>query len=497
MEQRVARLAGALRQAATRGALVACFMLVALTAAGCAGLPGQTTHATTPDAAASPSAPVSSSARVYEAFPTANRAGLPAPADSEVVALNAASGAVLWRHDAATFLFQPVATAGAAYATSYVDDPQRTSLTEALDPSSGKVAWTHKTPGTLMNPPIASGDSVYLSSYQQGNGDGSTGLVEALDARSGVLRWQEPLTEGPSPALVDGATVYITGMGGYFGTSVTLALDAPTGKPRRTYTSHAELGTLDERVGESDALLPPMLAGGALIDISTIRDSQGGAIQSALALDAATGKPLWSYSTGGIITAPVIAGDIMYLSADVQQTDGTHSNVLALRLRDGALLWKRDTGAEQLISSVTIAAGQGNAASLLAVVSSVTDGQTTARLLGLAPDDGRTLWTTPLGQRVIGTPTLADGLALIQVAEQPAKLPGLMRVVAVQPTDGRIVWRQVIGSWPEFVPVVIPFVVEGALYTTVTDDNGALPPSVSALALRVIDGGRLWKTHPI
>lgn len=492
MEYRVARMAGAFR-----GALALCLLLAALAAAGCAVAPGQTTRATTPGATTSDSAPVSPSARVYETFPTANRAGLPAPADSEVVALNAASGAVIWRHDAATFLFQPVATADAIYATSYVDDP-RTTLTEALAPQSGKLAWTHKTPGTLMNPPVVAGGVVYLSSYQPGNGDESVGLVEALDAQTGALRWQQSLTERPSPALVDGATVYVTGMGGYFGTSATLALDAATGKPRWEYTSHAELGTLDERAESSDALLPPMLAGGAVIDISTIRDSSGGAIQSALALDVTSGKPLWSYSTGGIITAPVIAGGVMYLSAGITEGNTTHSYLLALRLRDGALLWKRDPGAEQFVSSVTIADGQSASSPLLAVVSSVTNGQTVARLLGLAPDDGRIMWTTSLGQGGAGAPTFAGGLALIQVATEPDKAPGVMRMVAVQPTDGRIAWRQVIGNWPEFEPVFTPFVVEGACYTTVTDYNSSgVPRLVSALALRVSDGGQMWKVRPV
>lgn len=491
MKCRAARMAGALR-----GALAMCLLLTALAAAGCVVAPGQTSRATTPDASVSAATPVSPSAQVYETFPTANRAGLPAPADSEVVALNAASGAVIWRHDAATFLFQPVATAGAVYATSYVDDP-RTSLTEALDPQSGKVVWTHKTLGMLMNPPVVAGSAAYLSSYQPGNGDESVGLVEALDAQTGALRWQQSLTERPSPALADGATVYITGMGGYFGTSATLALDAATGNPRWTYTSHAELGTLDERAVSSDALLPPMLADGALIDISTIRDSGGGAIQSALALDAATGKPLWSYSTGGIVTAPVIAGGVMYVSVDVVEGNTTHSYLLALRLRDGALLWKRDPGAQQFVSSVTIANSQSASSPVLAIVSSVTNGQTVARLLGLARGDGRILWTTSLGQGGASAPTFAGGLALIQVATRPDKAPGVMRMVAVQPTDGRIAWRQVIGNWPEFVPI-FAFAVQDAYFTTVTDYNSSgLPQTVSALALRVSDGGRLWKERPV
>jgi outer membrane protein assembly factor BamB len=482
---------------ALRGALAVYLLLTALAAAGCAVAPEQATRAPTPGATTSDSTPVSPSARVYETFPTANRSGQPSPADSEVVALNAASGAVIWRHDAATFLFQPVATAGAVYATSYVDDPQRASLTEALDPQSGKLAWTHKTPGTLMNPPVVAGGVVYLSSYQPGNGDESVGLVEALDAPTGALRWQQSLTERPSPALVDGATVYVTGMGGYFGTSATLALDATTGKPRWTYTSHAELGTLDERAESSDALLPPMLAGGALIDISTIRDSHGYAIQSALALDVTSGKPLWSYSTGGIVKAPVIAGAVMYLSADVVEGNTTHSHLLALRLRDGALLWNRDAGAEQLVSSVTIANSQSASSPVLVIVSSVTNGQTVARLLGLAQDDGRILWTTSLGQGGAGVPTFAGGLALIQVATPPDKAPGVMRIVAIQPTDGRIAWRQVIGNWPEFVPI-FAFAVQDAYFTTVTDYNSSgLPQTVSALALRVSDGGRLWKERPV
>ncbi len=475
----------------TRMTSIALVVLVgALPLAGC----GATSGAQAPLAA-----PAATGAHVYYIYPTGVTvpSGATQPTGGAVVALDAASGAVIWRRPTHNPLFQPTEISHVVYVSSYTDDP-RTSTLDALDPRTGKALWSHATPGTFVNPPVVVGGAVYVSASQQDSG-GYGGVMQALDERSGAARWQVSTDGTPSPAAADGQIIYVTSIGSPFGVSALFALDAATGHMRWRYDSTAQLSTLDPS-SHSDALLPPMPTAGLVITISTIRDSHGFALQSALALDAVSGKPRWEYSTDGIAGAPVIADGTLYISADVVEGNGSYSTLAALRITDGTLLWRQDAGgdpaAQVNITSVAFvegAAGLGSSSEprLLLVETRVINGTTNAAVLGLIPRDGHTRWATNVGQFVIREPLLAGDLALIQAGGKSATNRGTMRMLAIQPSDGAIRWRQDIGNWPVFNDDT-PWVDGGSIYDTITRYNGNTP-QVSVVALRIMDGARQWQ----
>ncbi len=492
-----ARLATiAVRKAVQWAALVVCVGIFSTALAGCGGFPSAHTHAPTATPITSPATPPPTATHIYYEYPT----GIPLPSGAsaqnggKVAAFDPGTGAVAWRYTLAPTqfpsIFQPFEVNDVVYVSSYADDPQSNTL-DALDAISGKRLWSHTTPGMLADQVVVTGGSIYVSAQQQDSVGGYTGVLQKLDARSGALAWQFPLTGSPSPATLAGNTVYLTAMGRYLQNSQLFVLDASTGATRWNYTTSAQLGGEDPRNMEQG--LAPVVAENVVSVISTVRDSHAFAIQSALALDTTTGKPRWSYSTGGIAGAPLVAGGTLYISADIQTGNTSDSSVIALRMSDGKLLWRRPAPAGHgLVSGLAFVESQGGSGARLLVTETYDPVPAPrAELVALAPADGHTLWTTPLGTDAAGSPLLVDGLALVQVVKEatpPTSGPGEMQLVAVQPTDGHIRWRQVIGAWPEFNGGVLG-IAGGSVFTLVTkfSDNA---PHVYLLALRGSDGAR-------
>ena len=139
--------------------------------------------------------------------------------------------------------------------------------------------------------------------------------VYALDAATGRPRWtykseapgtdsmfMAPGTFYSSPAVADG-TVYV----GSNDTKV-YALDAATGRPRWAYTTGAyiENGSFETT---THAVSGPAVAGGTVY--------VGSYNHNMYALDAATGRPRWTYTTGGsVASGPAVADGTVYIGSD-------------------------------------------------------------------------------------------------------------------------------------------------------------------------------------
>lgn len=442
-------------------------------------------------------APSASATRAYYSHPTGTMtpSGASIPTGGAVIALDAGNGTLAWRRVIHTPLFQPTEVDGVVYATSYSDDP-RASWLDAFDPQSGKLLWSHETPGTFNNPPVIVGGAIYVSAEQQAGSD-FNGVLQALDEQSGVLRWEFPVAEAPSPAAVDGGVVYLSGMGSVLGTSALYALDAATGKARWSYTSSAQLSTLNPDRASTDAQLAPQVSDGVVAVISTIRDSRGFAIQSALALDAATGKPRWTHTTGGLLDAQLLAHGALFLAADIQTGNTSRSFVTAWRMSDGAVLWRQDARpGDTFFTGMAYVESQGAADGARLLVGEDTSARTgnTAVMVGLAPEDGRTLWTTPAGQQALGAPLLSGGLALVQVTVPAAGSRSALRVLALRPSDGHLRWSQAGGDSTAFGHAIW-LVGDSVLsfVTTLSGSGATFTISTSILALRVSDGSRQWQ----
>ena len=411
-----------------------------------------------------------------------------------MVALDAGDGSVAWRRTIHTPLFQPSEVEGVVYASSYSDDP-RTSWLDALDPQTGKLLWSHETPGTFNSSPVVGRGAIYVTAEQQA-GNGFNGVLQALDERSGALRWAFPVAETPSPATVDGGAVYLSGSGDVFGTSALYALDAATGKARWSYTSPAQLATLNPDRAYPDSLLAPLVSGGVVAVVSTIRDSHGFAIQSALALDTATGDPRWSYSTGGLLDAQLLAHDTLFLAAHSQTGNTSRAFAVALHISDGSVLWRQDVRSdESFITGMAFVESQGVADSARLLIAEYTSERTgdTAVIVGLAPEDGQALWTTPVGQQVLGAPLLSASLALVQVTVPAANSHNALRLLALRPADGQLRWSQADGDTTAFGHMM--WLVGDSVLSLIATMRGN-GFTISILAQHASDGAREWQVTP-
>lgn len=120
-----------------------------------------------------------------------------------VVALDQADGAVQWT----AVLGKPVYTSVAAQG-SHLFIPTTRARFVALDAAQGNVAWDFAIPDTTVRfaPPAVDGDLVVFGA--------SDGVVRALDANTGALRWtfedDAAITAAP---LITSNTIYVGTMG--------------------------------------------------------------------------------------------------------------------------------------------------------------------------------------------------------------------------------------------------------------------------------------------
>jgi len=178
------------------------------------------------------------------------------------------------------------------------------------------------------------------------------------------------------------------------------------------------------------------------------------------ALDAATGRTLWEYSTGSPARgAPALLRDLLILGTDA-------GHVIALSIADGAPAWDQAIGSAPISASVLEADGQiyvGNADGTFVAL----DGRTGARL-----------WAADVGGSVTRGAALADGVVYVGATGG--------RFSALDATTGRDRWRVELGPGEEGTPVVGP----GAVFV----GRGLLAPDGphDVVALDRADGTTRW-----
>ena len=241
--------------------------------------------------------------------------------DGLVVALDARTGSLVWKHTIGPSETSPLVAHGRVYVGDW------TGRVYALSAKTGKEVWDYATGGQVKGAVALTGNRLFVGSYDHhlyaldartgtliwrsasqdrlgGRGTfystpataygrvyiGSTdGKVYSYGAASGDIRWSQS-TGGyvyGSPALFD-EKVYIGSYSGRF-----YALDAATGDVKWQFDAGGPIS------GSASVL-------GSVVYFSTLKGRTFG-------LDAATGKQVWSFPDGKY--SPVVAGpERMYLT---------------------------------------------------------------------------------------------------------------------------------------------------------------------------------------
>ena len=293
-----------------------------------------------------------------------------ASGDGDVVAMQADTGAVLWR-----------ASAGAAVSAGVGSDGRYTSVVtrgnEVVTFDSGREAWRKRVPSSVVTPPLVAGERVFVMGVDR--------AVHAFDALDGRRLWtlQRPgdaLTLAQASVLAAFRNTLLVGQGpklaGVDPLKGTVQWEVPMASPRGSN----EVERLADLVG-------PAVRTGERFCMRAFQSAVGCA-------DAARGAVLWSRNVGG---ANAVAGDgDRIFGADASD------RISAWRASTGDVVWQNEKLLYRGLSGA-VAVGPvvvfGDSEGFVHFLDAAT-GEQQLRL----PTDGKA---------VVGTPVLAGNTMLV------------------------------------------------------------------------------------
>ena len=200
----------------------------------------------------------------------------------------------------------------------------------ALNALSGALLWSMQTSDHIQSSPAVANGVVYIASYDAN--------VYAFNATNGGLLWSFPTGSGAvgaSPAVVNGI-MYIGDNGG------------------RVWALNASTGTAIWRFSAGDTVYSSPTVANGVVYIGGDYFDNG----TVYALDASSGAKLWSFSTGNlwVYSTPAVANGVVYVGSydHFATTDtGVNSGLLyALDASTGKMLWSYPIGTEVLTSPI-------------------------------------------------------------------------------------------------------------------------------------------------
>lgn len=284
--------------------------------------------------------------------------------DGLVLALQAETGAELWRGNAGAPLSAGVGSDG-RFASVVTRDNEVVTL------ENGKVLWRQRVPAKVVTPPLVAGERVFVMSVDR--------VVHAFDALDGRRLWRlqrpgDALTLAQAGVVSAAGNLLLVGQGARL-TAVdplkgTIVWDVPLATPRGSN----EVERLSDLVG------PAMRSGNRVC---------ARAFQVAIGCaDVTRGSLLWSRNAGGL---NAVGGD----GERVYGADGS----------DRITAWKAASGDVAWTNEKLLYRGLSGA---LAAGAVVVFGDQEGQVHFLATDDGRLQLRLPTdGSAVIGTPVLS------------------------------------------------------------------------------------------
>lgn len=293
-----------------------------------------------------------------------------ASGDGDVTALQADTGAVLWR-----------ASAGAAVSAGVGSDGRYTSVVtrgnEVVTFDSGREAWRKRVPSSVVTPPLVAGERVFVMGVDR--------AVHAFDAIDGRRLWtlQRPgdaLTLAQASVLAVFRNTLLVGQGprlaGVDPLKGTVVWEVPLASPRGSN----EVERLADLVG-------PAVRTGERFCVRAFQSAVGCA-------DAARGAVLWSRNVGGTNS---VAGD--------------SERIFGADASDRISAWRAETGDVVWQSEKLLYRGLSGGAAVGPVVV-FGDSEGFVHFLDAATGEQQLRLPTD-GKRVVGTPVLAGGTLLV------------------------------------------------------------------------------------
>jgi outer membrane protein assembly factor BamB len=192
----------------------------------------------------------------------------------------------------------------------------------AIDFGTGTQRWKFKTDGMIRSSPTLAAGTVYV-----GSGDGN---LYAIDSATGSLKWQYQFTNpvNSSPTTSNGA-VYIYNHG------ELVSLNMDKGTENWKFITHDYFAYPSS---------PTVAEGKVFLSLTSGQFP-------VMAVEAATGKLVWSYEGGLGISNPAVVNGVVYASAELHK-------LLALDAATGAVKWAYYDNKAALGNSPTVAAGK-------------------------------------------------------------------------------------------------------------------------------------------
>jgi outer membrane protein assembly factor BamB len=240
-------------------------------------------------------------------------------------ALDSATGKLRWRMvwpmPSDTIYAAPAVDAGMVFVS--VGGPDGGAY--AFDAKTGKQVWYVSHILGCDSVPLVANGVIYFGSQ-------TTYTLTALDEKTGALRWQVGSSGVNAPPVIAGGLIYIAGAD-----QIIRAYHVSDGTPAWTFQTGGFAGNP----------LIPTGAAMAISDGTLYAGSQGGTLY---ALNATTGKQLWSVTVRSPIDQPpAFANGAVYINTE-------SGKVLAYRASDGALAWSYSAGANANITSAPVVA---------------------------------------------------------------------------------------------------------------------------------------------
>lgn len=239
---------------------------------------------------------------------------------------------------------------------------ESTALTK-VNPETGTIQWrwqTGNSTGSVFqrSHPATDGDTVYVGTSEPWDRAGVHGLVYALDASDGSVRWKYGVGRGPAYVTLDGGALYVGSQGALY------VNDASDGSHRWGHVpqdSNADIGhpaalndtvvyttdvgrlyAVDASTGSQRWMRDVAARSDTSVANGRVFVGQGDAGPGVRAVNVADGSDEWEFSAPGRVThAPIVDDDHVY--AWCREGDGQYDDpgvLSAMDTENGELRWE-------------------------------------------------------------------------------------------------------------------------------------------------------------